>query len=151
VNRALREAYGIGICSVQEIGSFDRAPSIERPVRELPPESSNGSNGHSANGNGTRVRDRLEFDCAIWLHIPKVMPKEHFQREVEKELTGKDSGPHELIYLLFARIAIPQFIVVKVDEEETILRGRGRAMESGMQRVDGQNCPPRCERNVRIS
>jgi len=61
VSRALRKAYGIGICSVEEIGSFDRSIAPERPVRKLPPESSNGNgnNGHSGNGNGTRVRDRL--------------------------------------------------------------------------------------------
>jgi len=49
VNRALRKAYGIGLCSVEEIGTF---PS---PVEKLPPQSANG------NGNGTRpkVRDRL--------------------------------------------------------------------------------------------
>ncbi len=61
VNRALRKAYGIGICSVEEIGSFDRPSAPQRPVRKLPPEPSNGSNGHesSGTGNGTRVRDRL--------------------------------------------------------------------------------------------
>jgi hypothetical protein len=65
VNRALRKAYGIGICSVEELGSHDRAAAPERPVRKLPPKSANGncSNGHgsngNANGNGTRVRDRL--------------------------------------------------------------------------------------------
>jgi hypothetical protein len=62
VNRALRKAYGIGICSVEEIGSFDRSVAPERPVRKLPPNG-NCSNGHgsngNANGNGTRVRDRL--------------------------------------------------------------------------------------------
>ena len=63
VNRALRKAYGIGICSVEEIGSFDRSVVPEHPVRKLPSKSSNrnGSNGHSGNGNGkgSRVRDRL--------------------------------------------------------------------------------------------
>ena len=65
VNRALRKAYGIGICSVEELGSHDRAVAPERPARKLPPESANGncSNGQgsngNANGNGTRVRDRL--------------------------------------------------------------------------------------------
>jgi len=61
VNRALRKAYGIGICSLEEIGSFDRPSAPQRPVRKLPPEPSNGSNGHesSGTGNGTRVRDRL--------------------------------------------------------------------------------------------
>jgi hypothetical protein len=59
VNRALRKAYGIGICSAEEIGSFERSSGPERPVRKLPPESSNRNNGHGGNGNGTRVRDRL--------------------------------------------------------------------------------------------
>jgi hypothetical protein len=59
VNRALRKAYGIGICSVEEIGSVETRSSRERPVRKLPPESCNGSNGHGGNGNGMLVRDRL--------------------------------------------------------------------------------------------
>jgi hypothetical protein len=51
VNRALRKAYGIGICSVEEIGAI-RDPA---PTEKLPPERANG-NGHSA---GPKVRDRL--------------------------------------------------------------------------------------------
>ena len=51
VNRALRKAYGIGICSVEEIGSFER--------QEAPPESGTLS-PQPTNGNGSRtVRDRL--------------------------------------------------------------------------------------------
>lgn len=57
VNRAIRKAYAIGLCSVEEIGNFDRQNPLDRPVRKLAPESSNG-NGHRVNG-GTRVRDRL--------------------------------------------------------------------------------------------
>jgi hypothetical protein len=49
VNRALRKAYGIGICSVEEIGAFPN------PVEKLPPQNANG-NGHGA---GPKVRDRL--------------------------------------------------------------------------------------------
>ncbi len=57
VNRALRKAYGIGICSVEEIGSFEtQQQPADRSVRKLPPES---VNGHGGNGNGTRVRDHL--------------------------------------------------------------------------------------------
>ena len=59
VNRALRKAYGIGTCSVEEIGSFERQQPPERPVRKLPPVSSDGCKGHGGNGNGSRVRDRL--------------------------------------------------------------------------------------------
>jgi hypothetical protein len=54
-----------------------------------------------------RRRDGQEFDCATWLHKAKVLPKEEFQREVEKELTGKDSEPHELIYFKVYKSQIP--------------------------------------------
>jgi hypothetical protein len=49
VNRALRKAYGIGICSAEEIGT------IPYPVEKLPPQNANGN----GNGTGPRVRDRL--------------------------------------------------------------------------------------------
>jgi hypothetical protein len=53
VNRALRKAYGIGICSVEEIGSLDRQSDASPDSKKLP-QSANG------NGNGSRtVRDRL--------------------------------------------------------------------------------------------
>ncbi len=55
VNRALRKAYGIGLCSVEELGWAPRsnapAPPVQRRV------SSNGNNGHQ-NGQ-PRLRDRL--------------------------------------------------------------------------------------------
>jgi hypothetical protein len=61
VNRALRKAYGIGICSLEENGSPARQQATERPVRKLPPDSTNGngSSVHHINGNGSRLRDRL--------------------------------------------------------------------------------------------
>jgi hypothetical protein len=59
VSRALRKAYGIGICSVEEIGSFDSQQTVQHPVRKLPPESPNNGKRHDRNGNGSRVRDRL--------------------------------------------------------------------------------------------
>jgi hypothetical protein len=49
VNRALRKAYGIGICSVEEIGA------MSSPTEKLPPQSANGN----GNGSGPKVRDRL--------------------------------------------------------------------------------------------
>ena len=39
-----------------------------------------------------------EFDCATWMHKAQEMPKEEFKRAVEKELTGKESEPWEIIY-----------------------------------------------------
>jgi hypothetical protein len=52
VNRALRKAYGIGICSVEEIGSFAEPRPASPESKKLPPQPTN--------GNGSRtVRDRL--------------------------------------------------------------------------------------------
>lgn len=59
VNRALRKAYGIGICSVEEIGSIETRSTSEHPIRKVPPESANGDNVHAGTGNGSRVRDHL--------------------------------------------------------------------------------------------
>ena len=54
VNRALRKAYGIGICSVEEIGSLaEPSPSSRRESKKLPPQPANGNYG------GRTVRDRL--------------------------------------------------------------------------------------------
>jgi hypothetical protein len=49
VNRALRKAYGIGLCSVEEIGT------VPSPTQKLPPQKANGN----GNGSGPKVRDRL--------------------------------------------------------------------------------------------
>jgi hypothetical protein len=49
VNRALRKAYGIGLCSVEEIGTDSNQ------IEKFPPQESNGN----GNGSGPKVRDRL--------------------------------------------------------------------------------------------
>lgn len=57
VNRALRKAYGIGICSIEEIGT---TPHPTEPPAQLvrfpaPVEST------PANGNGHRLRDQIQL------------------------------------------------------------------------------------------
>jgi hypothetical protein len=47
------------------------------------------------------------FDCAIWLHKAHSLPKEEFRREVEKELTGRETEPHEIIYFKLYKSQIP--------------------------------------------
>jgi hypothetical protein len=43
-------------------------------------------------------RDGRDFDCATWMHKARLMPKDEFKREVEKELTGQETEPHEILY-----------------------------------------------------
>src|SRR6266403_2034136 len=55
VNRAVRKAYGIGLCSVEELGAFSSLPKSS----PSPPPS---SGSHSSNGSGNgqpRLRDQL--------------------------------------------------------------------------------------------
>src|SRR6266436_286415 len=54
VNRALRKAYGIGLCSVEELGSSSRNPG---PGADREPSAKHASNG-SSNGQ-PRLRDQL--------------------------------------------------------------------------------------------
>jgi hypothetical protein len=53
VNRALRKAYGIGICSVEEIGPFAQPPESFGESKKRAPQVANGNCG------GPKVRDRL--------------------------------------------------------------------------------------------
>jgi hypothetical protein len=55
VNRALRKAYGIGLCSVEELGWSPRTAGPDRSDQDAPP--ANGNNGHQ-NGQ-PRLRDQL--------------------------------------------------------------------------------------------
>src|SRR5438046_3121906 len=54
-----------------------------------------------------RRRDGQNFDCATWLHKAREMPKEQFQREVEKELTGQETEAWEIIYFKLYTSQIP--------------------------------------------
>src|SRR5213596_1615920 len=53
VNRALRKAYGIGICSVEEIASIGGSARSQQHASKFPPQPANGNCG------GPKVRDRL--------------------------------------------------------------------------------------------
>jgi len=55
VNRALRKAYGIGLCSVEELGAFSNPPRSASS-----PSPSNGSHPSNGSSNGQpRLRDQL--------------------------------------------------------------------------------------------
>jgi hypothetical protein len=54
VNRALRKAYGIGLCSVEELGSLSRNPA---PGADREPSAKHSGNG--SNSGQPRLRDQL--------------------------------------------------------------------------------------------
>ena len=54
-DRAFGKAYGIGICSVEEIGSFANPPQSSRESKKLAPQPANGNGSYG----GPKVRDRL--------------------------------------------------------------------------------------------
>jgi hypothetical protein len=55
VNRALRKAYGIGLCSVEELGSFSASPK-----HSAAPPPANGHHASNGSSNGQpRLRDQL--------------------------------------------------------------------------------------------
>jgi hypothetical protein len=51
-------------------------------------------------------RDGQDFDCATWLHKARELPKDQFKHEVEKELSGLDTEPTEIIYFKFYKSQI---------------------------------------------
>jgi hypothetical protein len=70
-------------------------------------------------------RDRQDFDCAIWLHKAREMPTEEFKREVEKELTGKETEPWEIIYFKLYQSQIP--IIDQAIETAALMLGSDKS------------------------
>src|SRR3981189_1878738 len=77
-------------------------------------------------------RDGEEFDCATWLHKARSLPKDQFKREVEKELTGKESEPSEIIYFKLYKTQAP--VVEQAIETAALMLGtdksRGYCLET---------------------
>ena len=55
VNRALRKAYGIGLCSIEELGSFSAPASSSYPKQAAPVSG----NGNGSSHSQPRLRDQL--------------------------------------------------------------------------------------------
>ncbi len=72
-----------------------------------------------------RSRDGQEFDCATWLHKAREMPKEQFRREVEKELTGKETEPWEIVYFKLYKSQIP--VIEQALETAALMLGSDRS------------------------
>jgi len=52
-------------------------------------------------------RDQQRFESATWLHKARSLPKEEFKAEVERELTGRDTEPSELMYFKVYKSQMP--------------------------------------------
>src|SRR6266852_2292317 len=70
-------------------------------------------------------RDGQEFDCATWLHKARSLPKDQFKREVERELTGRESEPWEIIYFKLYKTQIP--VVEQAIETAAMMLGTGKS------------------------
>jgi hypothetical protein len=71
------------------------------------------------------------FDCATWLHKAREMPKEDFRWEVEKELTGRETEPHEIIYFKLYKSQVP-VVEQAIETAATMLgtdKSRGYCLE----------------------
>jgi len=72
-----------------------------------------------------RSRQSQPFDCATWLHRAKELLKEQFRREVERELTGKETEPHEIIYFKLYKSQIP--VVEQAIETAALMLGSDKS------------------------
>jgi hypothetical protein len=70
-------------------------------------------------------RDRQNFECATWLHKAREMAKEQFKHEVEKELTGRDTEPVEIIYFKLYKSQIP--VIEQAIETAALMLGTDRS------------------------
>jgi hypothetical protein len=70
-------------------------------------------------------RDGQDFDCATWLHKAREMPKEQFKQEVEKEFTGRETEPWEIIYFKLYKSQIP--VVEQAIETAALMLGSDKS------------------------
>ena len=70
-------------------------------------------------------RDGPEFACAPWVHKAKALPREQFQREVERHLTGKETEAWEIIYFKLYKSQLP--VVEKALETAGLMLGTDKS------------------------
>ena len=95
-----------------------RSPSVQVQKRQSVSVAQNGE-------------QTLSFESATWLHKAQSLPKEQFKAEVERELTGRESEPSELIYFKVYNSQLP-VIEQAIDTAALMLgsdRSRGYCLE----------------------
>jgi hypothetical protein len=66
-----------------------------------------------------------EFDCATWLHKGRSLPEDQFKQEVERELTGRESEPWEIIYFKLYKTQNP--VVEQAIETAALMLGTDKS------------------------
>jgi len=70
-------------------------------------------------------RDGQRFDCATWMHKARELPKDQFKQEVEKELTGKETEPWEIVYFKLYKSQIP--VIEQAIETAALMLGTDKS------------------------
>ena len=70
-------------------------------------------------------RDGQRFNCATWFQKAREMTKDQFKREVERELTGEDKEPWEIVYFKFYKSQIP--VIDRALETAALMLGSNRS------------------------
>jgi hypothetical protein len=70
-------------------------------------------------------REGHSFDCAPWVHKAGAMPREEFQREVERHLTGQETEPHEILYFKVYKSQLP--VIEQALETAALMLGSDRS------------------------
>jgi hypothetical protein len=70
-------------------------------------------------------RDGQEFACATWLHKARQLSKDEFRREVERELTGRETEPWEIVYFKLYKSQIP--VIEQALETAALMLGSDRS------------------------
>jgi hypothetical protein len=70
-------------------------------------------------------RDRQHFESAIWLHKAREMTTEQFKQEVEKELTGRETEPWEIVYFKVYKSQMP--VVEQAIETAALMLGSDKS------------------------
>jgi hypothetical protein len=65
------------------------------------------------------------FDCAPWVHKARLLSKDEFRREVERELTGKETEPWEIVYFKLYKSQIP--VIEQALETAALMLGSDRS------------------------
>jgi hypothetical protein len=70
-------------------------------------------------------RDGQRFESATWLQRAREMPKEEFKREVERELTGRETEPWEIIYFKLYKSQMP--VIEQAIETAALMLGTDKS------------------------